>query len=303
MSAAVVASGLVRLTRPKQWVKNLLVVAAPLAAGVLLEPHVVIATLVALVSFSLAASSVYMINDVLDVEADRAHPKKRLRPVAAGLVSSRAAALCAAVLAVVAVLAPLAFEPILRPEYGGIKLAAIIAGYLFLQANYVLWLKHEPVLDIAVVAGGFLLRAIAGGTAAGVPISKSFLIVVSFGALFMVVGKRYAELVSHVQGEVVTRKALAKYTPSYLRVLLAVSISVTLISYMLWAFEIDGTDGGYIPFAAISVIPFTLAMLRYARDVDTAGGEAPEDAVFTDPTLLILGFWWLAMFVGHVVQR
>lgn len=303
MSAAVLASGLVKLARPKQWVKNLLVIAAPLAAGVLLERQVLVATLVALVAFCLAASSVYLINDVLDVESDRAHPKKRSRPVAAGLVGSQAASICAAVLAVVAVALPLAFEPILRPEYGGIKLAAIIVGYLFLQANYVLWLKHEPVLDIAVVAGGFLLRAIAGGTAAGVPISKSFLIVVSFGALFMVVGKRYAELVSHVQGEVVTRKSLAKYTPSYLRMLLAVSIAVTLISYMLWAFEIDGTDGGDIPFAAISVIPFTLAMLRYARDVDTAGGEAPEDAVFADPTVLILGLLWLVMFVGHVIQR
>ncbi|MEI8080984.1 MAG: decaprenyl-phosphate phosphoribosyltransferase, partial [Actinomycetes bacterium] len=248
------------------------------------------------------ASSIYMINDVLDVEADRAHPKKRLRPVAAGLIAPRTATVCGLILAAVGIAIPLIMEPILRPEFGGIKLAAIIAGYLFLQANYVVWLKHQPVLDIATVAGGFLLRAIAGGTAAGVPISKSFLTVVSFGALFMVVGKRLAELVSHEQGEVATRRILAKYTASYLRMLLAVSISVTLIAYTMWAFEIDDSGDGYVPFAAISVIPFALAILRYARDVDTAGGEAPEDAVFADPTLLILGLLWVAMFVGHVVQ-
>ncbi|MEI6622314.1 MAG: decaprenyl-phosphate phosphoribosyltransferase [Actinomycetes bacterium] len=302
MSATATASVLLKLARPKQWVKNILVVAAPLAGGVLLNPQVMIATLVAFVAFSCAASSIYMINDVLDVEADRAHPKKRFRPVAAGLVAPRTATITGLCLAAASIAIPLIMKPILRPEYGGFKLAAIIVGYLFLQANYVIWLKHQPVLDIATVAGGFLLRAIAGGTAAGVPISKSFLIVVSFGALFMVVGKRLAELVSHEQGEVATRRILAKYTASYLRMLLAVSISVTLIGYTMWAFEIDAGGHGFVPFAAISVIPFALAILRYARDVDTAGGEAPEDAVFADPTLLVLGLLWVAMFVGHVVQ-
>ncbi len=294
--------GLVALVRPRQWVKNALVVAAPLAGGVLFQPDVLRATAVAFVAFCLAASAVYVANDILDAEADRAHPRKCQRPIAAGTVRPPTAIAWAAAFTVGAICLPLLLELAAPSNSGGIRLALIIGGYLILQLNYSVWLKHQPVLDIAAVAGGFLLRAIAGGTASGIPISNSFLTVVSFGALFVVVGKRFAELESHDHGEGTTRGVLQHYTPSYLRLLLAVSIAATLVAYTMWAFEIDNGRVGAAPFAAMSAIPFTLAILRYARDVDTAGGEAPEHAVFADPTLVALGLAWLLLFVGHVMQ-
>ncbi len=288
-------TGLIKLARPKQWLKNVLVVAAPLAAGVLLEPYVLGWVAIAFVCFSLAASSVYMVNDVLDVKEDRAHPKKRYRPVASGQVSPRAA-LAAAVIAALASLA-------IPVGLGNAGLTVVIASYLVLQALYVWKLKHEAVFDIACVAAGFLLRAIAGGVAATVVISNAFLVVVGFGALFMAVGKRYSEILSHKQEDKKTRKALDQYTPGYLRILLSISATISLVGYILWAFEIDARNTSDLPFAALSVIPFTLALMRYAKDADSAEVEAPEDALFADKGLLILGVLWLGLFVGQVLQR
>ena len=285
------ATALARLVRPKQWVKNVLVVAAPLAAGVLLQPDVLARTVMAFVCFCLAASATYLVNDVLDRESDRQHPKKRERPVAAGLVSPRTATTLAIVLGLAAIVIPLIFH--------AYSLTYVILGYLALQIAYVGWLKHEPVLDIACIAGGFLLRAIAGGAAANVPLSNAFLIVVGFGALFMAVGKRYSELETHDQATHQTRRALNGYTPSFLRMLLAVSASVTLIGYALWAFEIAGKS--QLPMATMSVIPFTLALLRYARDIDAAEAEAPEDLVLGDRTLLVLGLIWLVLFASQAM--
>lgn len=288
-------TGLIRLSRPKQWLKNALVVAAPLAAGVLLWPSVLGWVAVAFVCFCLAASSVYMINDVLDVNEDRSHPKKRNRPVASGQVSPRAATLASLVCLVSALAIPIGL--------GNINLAVVIASYLALQALYVWKLKHEAVFDIACIAAGFLLRAIAGGVAASVVISNTFLVVVGFGALFMAVGKRYSEILSHKQEDKKTRMALDQYTPGYLRILLSVSATISLVGYILWAFEMDALDTNDIPFAALSVIPFTLALMRYAKDADSAEVEAPEDALFADKGLLILGLLWLALFTGQVLQR
>lgn len=288
-------TGLIKLARPKQWAKNVLVAAAPLAAGVLLQPLALAWVAIAFVCFSLAASSVYMINDVLDVNEDRAHPKKRLRPVASGQISPRTATIAA----VLAALASLAIPAIL----GNFALAGVIGGYLILQALYVWRLKHEAVFDIACVAAGFLLRAIAGAVATGVIISNAFLVVVGFGALFMAVGKRYSEILSHKQEDKKTRKALDQYTPGYLRILLSISATIALVGYILWAFEIDAKNAADIPFAALSIIPFTLALMRYAKDADSAEVEAPEDALFADKGLLILGVLWLGLFVGQVLQR
>lgn len=288
-------TGLIKLARPKQWAKNVLVAAAPLAAGVLLQPSALLWVAIAFVCFSLAASSVYMINDVLDVNEDRAHPKKRLRPVASGQISPRTATIAA----VLAALASLAIPAIL----GNFALAGVIGGYLILQALYVWKLKHEAVFDIACVAAGFLLRAIAGAVATGVIISNAFLVVVGFGALFMAVGKRYSEILSHKQEDKKTRKALDQYTPGYLRILLSISATIALVGYILWAFEIDAKNAADIPFAALSIIPFTLALMRYAKDADSAEVEAPEDALFADKGLLILGVLWLGLFVGQVLQR
>jgi decaprenyl-phosphate phosphoribosyltransferase len=276
-----VARALVRAVRPRQWVKNLLVVAAPLAAGEVGDGNVVAATVLALVSFCLAASAVYLVNDTADREADRLHPTKRLRPIASGALPVPTALVSAGVLATTAVLVGWLADP---------ELAVLLLAYLALQLLYAVRLKHEPVLDISIVAAGFLMRAVAGGLAADLPLSQWFLLVSGFGSLFIVAGKRYSEL--HTLGsESGTRRSLVRYTDTYLRFVWSTAAGATVISYSLWAFE-QAPDTG-VPWHTISIAPFLVGLLRYAVDVDAGTASEPEDIVFRDRVLQLIGVVWL----------
>ena len=179
-------NALLRTARPRQWIKNVLVFAAPGAAGVLDDWPAVGYAMLAFVSFCLAASGVYMWNDALDVDADRLHPTKRFRPVATGVVSVRAAEVCGT-LAIVLALAVAAGT-------GRWQTVVVVAVYVALIITYSVWLKHVPVLDIVAVASGFVLRAAGGAVAVDVPMSSWFVLCTVFGSLFIVTGKRYAEL-------------------------------------------------------------------------------------------------------------
>ncbi|MDQ4129422.1 MAG: UbiA family prenyltransferase, partial [Actinomycetota bacterium] len=156
--------GLLRSARPRQWAKNVLVFAAPAAAGVLLKPVPLARTLGAFGIFCLAASGVYFFNDIADVVEDRRHPRKRFRPIAAGVVPIR--------LATVMALGMLASSVLGGWLALGLPFASVVAGYVALTFAYSLWLKHIAIVDLAGVAAGFVLRAIAGGVATGVPISS-----------------------------------------------------------------------------------------------------------------------------------
>ncbi len=279
------ARGLVRTARPRQWVKNVLVVAAPLAGQRLSEGSVLLSTAIAFVAFCLAASSVYLLNDAIDVESDRAHPTKRTRPIASGEVSLRAAYTTSAVLAVASLGVALLASP---------SLVLLIAVYLAVQTGYCLRWKQEPVLDIAVVASGFLLRAIAGGVASGIELSQWFLLVTAFGSLFMVSGKRYSEKRLAEAGEGATRASLLRYTETYLRFVWSLAAAIMILSYSLWAFEIDQTRSSV--FTTVSIVPFVLAVLRYAVDIDGGDAGAPEDIALGDRVLQVLAVAWVACF-------
>jgi decaprenyl-phosphate phosphoribosyltransferase len=278
---------LVRALRPRQWVKNVLVLAAPLAAGKVFDLDVLGPTAVAFLLFCVCASGVYLVNDSIDVEEDRRHPKKRYRPIAAGLVPRPLAIGLAVVLFASAMVAAVTLT---RPE-----LAGVLGAYVVIQLAYCLFLKNQPVIDLAVVASGFLLRGIAGGVAVGLLLSQWFLLVAAFGSLFMVAGKRYSELLA-VGDEAATRETLREYSASYLRFVWSLSAGVACTAYSLWAFEMAETQDG-VPWATFSIAPFVLAILRYARDVDRGAAGAPEEIVMRDRVLLALGTLW-ALTVG-----
>lgn len=277
----------VRAVRPRQWVKNVLVFTAPLAAGRLTEPGVVVHALLAFVAFCLVSATVYLINDVRDVEEDRLHPRKRFRPIAAGEITPAAALLLAAVTGVLGF--GLGF-------YVSAALGLTLTVYLVLQVLYSAFLKHLPVVDLAMVASGFLLRAIAGGVAAGIPLSQWFLLVAAFGSFFMVAGKRYSELKS-VGADAGTRRSLLRYSESYLRFAWMLAAVMVLISYSLWAFENRGAGVAGLPWTAISIAPFTLGLLQYALEVDTGNAGEPEDVVLHDHVLQVVGLVWLVTIV------
>ncbi|MGH3787383.1 MAG: decaprenyl-phosphate phosphoribosyltransferase [Pseudonocardiaceae bacterium] len=282
-------AGLVRTMRPRQWLKNVLVLAAPFAGGYLFQLDVLTAVGVAFVAFSLAASGVYLVNDVQDVEADRAHPTKRNRPIAAGVVAPQLALAVAIALFVASVGVSFLASP---------DLAIVTAVYIAVQVAYCLWLKHQPVVDIAIVASGFLLRAIAGGAAAGIALSQWFLLVAAFGSLFMVAGKRYAEIRLAERTGAKIRKSLERYTASYLRFVWTLSATVLIMTYGLWAFQLSQVNQSSWPI--ISLVPFVVAVLRYAVDVDGGNGGEPEEIAIGDRVLQVLGACLVLTLVAAV---
>jgi decaprenyl-phosphate phosphoribosyltransferase len=281
------ARSLLRTARPKQWVKNVLVFAAPGAAGVLTEPDQLARTVVAFVAFCLAASGTYFLNDAMDVEADRHHPTKRNRPVAAGLVTTKQAKIASVVLIVLAL-------AISAPLNGG-RLLVIVAAYVVVTVSYSLWLKHEPILDLGCIAAGFGLRAIAGAYATDVYLSNFFLIVVGAGSLFMVAGKRHAELATLGEDSAGHRQTLSDYSDSFLNYVRAVTSAVAITGYALWTFERAAQVGDVFWFR-LSIVPFVLAILRYALIVEQGGGGAPEEIVLSDRVLQALGLALLVCF-------
>jgi decaprenyl-phosphate phosphoribosyltransferase len=286
-------TGVIKAMRPRQWVKNVLVLAAPLAAlggGTRYDFHqLALQVSVAFVVFSLAASSIYLINDVRDVEADRQHPTKRFRPIAAGVVPPW----LAYVLAVLLAAASLAISFRLTPN-----LALVMAIYIAMQLGYCFGLKHQAVMDICIVSSAYLLRAIAGAAATHIPLSQWFLLFVAFGSLFMVAGKRYAELQLAERTGAKIRKALESYTSTYLRFVWTLSATAVVVCYGLWAFERDHHSSG--SWFAVSMVPFTIAILRYAVDVDGGLAGEPEDIALRDRVLQLLAVAWIAT-VGAAV--
>ncbi|WP_395309456.1 decaprenyl-phosphate phosphoribosyltransferase [Mycobacterium sp. AMU20-3851] len=274
------ASGIVKALRPRQWVKNVLVFAAPVAAfGVdanLDYGEVLTNVGIAFVVFCMAASSIYLINDARDVEADRAHPTKRFRPIAAGVVPVSLAYILAVVLAVAAL--GISWQV-------NSSLTTVMAAYIAIQLAYCFGLKHQAVLDICIVSSGFLIRAIAGGAAASIQLSQWFLLVFAFGSLFMAAGKRYAELHLAERTGAKIRKSLESYTSSYLRFVWTLAATAVVLCYALFAFE---RDGGSASWWAVSIIPFTIAILRYAVDIDGGDAGEPEEIALGDRVLQLL---------------
>lgn len=285
-------TGVIKAIRPRQWVKNVLVLAAPLAAAGRGQRYdwadIGSKVGVAFVVFSLAASAVYLVNDVRDVEADREHPTKRYRPIAAGVVPEW----LAYALAVVLGAASLGISYWLTPN-----LAVVMAIYLAMQLAYCFGLKHQAVLDVCIVSSAYLIRAIAGGAATNTHLSQWFLLTAAFGSLFMVAGKRYAELQLAERTGAQIRKSLERYTSTYLRFVWTLSATAVVLCYGLWAFERDGDKGSWY---AVSMIPFTIAILRYAVDVDGGLAGEPEDIALRDRVLQLLALAWIAT-VGAAV--
>jgi decaprenyl-phosphate phosphoribosyltransferase len=292
-SSASRIAGYVRAVRPRQWPKNALVFAAPIAAGDATNAHIMGLACAAFLAFCMAASGTYLVNDIRDVESDRRHPVKRDRPIAAGVVPVGPAYLLAAVLVAGALVVGF-----LTSRDFGITLLA----YLLLTTSYSLWLKHLPILDIIAVAAGFVLRAIGGATATGLPISEWFFIVTSFGALLIVVGKRESELHSLGNRAAESRPILAVYTPEFLRYLRSVATGVVLVAYCLWAFESAARSADGAVWFQVSIVPFTAAIFQYGLILERGGGEHPEVVLTTDRAILVSGALWAVIYAVAVYR-
>ncbi len=282
--------GMVRACRPKQWAKNVLVFVAPAAAGVIDEPYRLRLTLIGFVAFCMVSSATYLLNDILDVESDRKHPTKCRRPIAAGIVP-----------------VPLAIGLALVLFVGGIgvalvdnvQLAGIVAGYAVLTTTYSLFLKTIPILDLVILSAGFILRLLGGAYAAEVEVSDWFLIISLFGSLFIAAAKRFAEKQELGDRAAELRPTLGAYSVEYLGFLRAVSVTALIMSYCMWAVERAHGDvllgqAAASPWAQLSIVPFLIAVLRYALLVDQGKGSAPEDVILHDRQMQVMGVLWAA---------
>jgi decaprenyl-phosphate phosphoribosyltransferase len=281
--------------RPRQWSKNLLVFVAPAAAGVLHHRDAFVEAVAAFAIFCMAASSTYLLNDSVDAEADRLHPVKQYRPIAAGDLQISIAVGIGACLGVISVVAAWALA--------GWKLALVVGLYAVISASYSLYFKRVAVVELAFVASGFVLRALAGGVATHVPISTWFLAVTSFGALFVVAGKRAADLKVLGSAPGSHREVLGEYTTSFLQSTLALSAAVTVTAYCLWAFGSQGLAGSIRHdsiWIQLTVVPVTLGLLHVLRLLDRGEGGAPEELVLKDHLLQVLGILWVALFAAGI---
>ena len=279
----------VRALRPRQWPKNLLVFAAPMAAGQLAHPGVLLRSLAAFVAFTAAASAAYLLNDVMDAEADRLHPEKRLRPIAAGTVPVRFAVGLAVVGAAVAALTAAVTDD---------ELLLVVLAYSALTLAYAHSLKRVAGLEIVIVASGFVLRPLAGAFATGVAPSAWFLAVCCLAAVAITIGKRLAELVR--LGAIAShhRAALGSYSVTWLARIQVVVVLAMSGAYVGWALGRPTTLARTVD--VLSLLPVLAAFAAVVELNRRGDGGAPEQLLLSNRRLQLLGGAWLALFVVGV---
>ena len=275
--------------RPKQWIKNVLIVAAAGAAGALGHDDVPVRVGLAFVSFCLLASGIYAINDVRDAREDRLHPRKRFRPVAAGELDPLLATLLGAGLVAIGI----AVAATVRPLLG-----VVAVTYVAVTVSYTIALRRIAILDIGAIAAGFVLRAVAGGVAAPVALSRWFVLVVTSAAILVAAAKRQAELRRTERAGVGGRSVLERYGAARLRLIIAGSAAVVLFAYVVWALALP--DVGGIPWRPLTIIPFAACLFRYGMLIRAGGGEAPEELLLSDRWLALGGLVWLVVFALSV---
>jgi decaprenyl-phosphate phosphoribosyltransferase len=261
---------LLKAMRPKQWIKNLLVAAAPIAAGDFFKEinHIILG-----VSGFISASIMgYLVNDWLDQEVDRLHQRKKFRPFASKQLKSKSFILLLVINSIFT--SSICF--VLPREY----LYAILA-YLLVTISYSLYMKKRPVVEMLWLATGFLIRAIAGSTIIQESPTGWFVVSVWFGALFIVSAKRLAELKQNQVSQ--TRQVINKYNQSFLDLVLTSSVSITLLTYSLWVFQVHPES----IIAQFTILPFALSIFLYSWHCENGDAESPETLIYTDKLIII----------------
>jgi 4-hydroxybenzoate polyprenyltransferase len=281
-----------RAVRPRQWTKNGIVFMA-LVFSVdqeyrLSDPDSwlpkLFESLVAFFCFVLVSSADYLVNDIRDVDSDRLHPRKRKRPIAAGLLSVNAAWAWAIVLAVAGNAAAFALDW---------RVGLVVLGYTALMVAYSYVLKHVVLIDLMVIAAGFVLRAMAGALAIDVPISAWLYVVTALGALFLGINKRRAEMELLQDGAGDHRKILDEYTPDLLQQMSATVTAATLMAYGLYTFTADGLPENHSMMLTIPFVLYGIFRYIYLVDVKKEGGS-PEEVLLRDIPIMLTLVGWVA---------
>lgn len=283
-------SQLFRSTRPQQWLKNLIVFAALVFSLNIFHDGLILRSTAAFVLFCAASSAVYLFNDIADIEHDRLHPVKSLRPIASGAVAVSTARWMSLILALASLVGGMALS---------MNFAVVIALYLTLQALYTLKLKNVVILDVMVIALGFVLRAIAGAVVIGVTISHWLLITTLFLAMFLGFGKRRHELVLLNEQANGHRSVLNDYSPRFLDQMMGIVTTSTVIVYMLYTTS-DRVISRFGDIRLVYTMPFVLyGIFRYLYLIHKKDlGDDPSRTLLTDlPLLADVGLWIISVVV------
>lgn len=284
---------IVRLIRPKQWIKNLIVLLPIFFGGALMSPHALLSGLIAALSFSFAASSIYCLNDIIDVEDDRRHPVKRHRPIASGLVSVRQAWLLMLLMFAFAML-----TLILLPA-SGMATAAVVGFYWVLNIAYCARLKQHAIIDVCIVAFGFVLRLLAGGIASGIELSKWIVLMTFLLMLFLSFAKRRDDVVRMNETGEAPRKNTIRYNLTFINQAITITASVTLVCYIMYTVSPEVVSHYHSQYLYLTSIFVLLGLLRYIQltVVDKRSGD-PTKVILRDRfTQLIVAAWGVAFLV------
>jgi 4-hydroxybenzoate polyprenyltransferase len=280
---------ILKTMRPRQWPKNVFLLAGLVFDGQLTNPGALSLTLAGLALFCLVSSLVYIINDLTDIETDRLHPTKQKRPLASGQLSKKTAVITAVVLFII--IFPISF--IL-----GIYFGIIISGYFLLMLAYSLWLKRIPIIDVMVIAAGFVLRVAAGVVIITInQFSPWLFVATTFLALFIAIGKRRSEIDTLESAADAHRQVLKGYSLDMLDQMLTIILATTMMTYCLYTFASPITPGNHVMMLTIPFVIYGLLRYLYLVRMEHIGG-APEEIVLTDlPMQLAIGLWGLTVII------
>ena len=285
--------------RVDQWSKNLLVFSAPLFTFQFSNYHILISSFYTFLSFCLISSSIYLVNDIVDAEADKKHPVKKYRPIASGLLSKSNALIFSFLLACLSLFIASSIN---------ILLIGIISIYLLLQITYSFKLKNKPLLDIQCIASGFLLRAMAGGVASGLYLSPWFLLTVWLISLFLAVEKRKAELIISDKEVFASRKVLRKYSLPFLKKIETIAVTSAFITYCLWSAGplLNGAKTSWmlitVPFVLTGILRYQLlsdefySQNSYKENINRSP-ERPEKVIFHEKGIRYIILLWTSIVI------
>jgi 4-hydroxybenzoate polyprenyltransferase len=282
-----ILSVLLRLMRPYQWVKNAFVFTGLLFGHAWSDANLVVNAVTVFAAFCLLSSAIYTLNDIVDIEQDKRHPKKRTRPLAAGLVSVPAALALAALLSVIGL--GLAYSVSLR-------VVIILVGYALMNIAYSLRLKHVVILDVFIIATGFMLRILSGTLGIGIPPSQWLLLCGLMVTLFLGFTKRRAEIIALTEDKAAHRKVLEHYSPVLLDKMIGVTAAGLIMSYSLYTMNADtirihGTANLIytVPFVMYGVFRYIYLLHHQSR-----GGDPSHDLVRDPHLFIVVGAWLIA---------
>ncbi|MEM6522513.1 MAG: UbiA prenyltransferase family protein [Bacteroidota bacterium] len=278
----------IKLIRPHQWIKNLFILIAPFFGGLFLNPDVIFECIMGITSFSLVSSAIYVLNDLKDVELDRIHPVKKYRPIPMGQVSQSAAILS---------LISFSFLGLSMGFWLDYAFGYIASGYFILNVAYCFGLKKVAIIDMVILAFGFVLRTLGGGFLADVSMSKWLLIIVFLLSFFLAIAKRRDDILVFMSSGVSVRKSSEKYNLDFINAAMTMLSTVLIVAYIMYTISdevLERIGFEYLYFTAIFVISGVLRYLQLALVENNS--SSPVKVIYTDRFIQITLFLWVLSF-------